>query len=342
MKARPSAGACPSALMPPSDALKRRENMMRACLLAALLVLATQSVLAASIGYFELPEGAFPHDVAPASDGLVWYTDQREGLLGRLEVISKKVERIPLGPGSAPHGVIVGPDGGAWVTDGGQNAIVRVDAATRAVKVFPLPAQFSGANLNTPTFDGRGKLWFTGQSGVYGRLDPQSGTIEAWRAPKGAGPYGITTTPSGEVWFASLAGDYIGRIDSATGHVRVIDPPRPGVGPRRIWSDSKGGLWVSFWLTGELGRYDPARQSWRSWRLPTSTAGCYAVYVDETDHVWATDWQANAIVRFDPGTERFESFPSDREGANVRQLLGRPGEVWGGQSGLGRLVVVRY
>ena len=69
--------------------------------------------------------------------------------------------------------------------------------------------------------------------------------------------------------------------------------------------------------------------------------GCYAVYVDDKDKVWLTDFVANAIVRFDPATEKFESFPSDKRGASVRQMLGRPGEVWGAESGTDRLVVVR-
>lgn len=58
--------------------------------------------------------------------------------------------------------------------------------------------------------------------------------------------------------------------------------------------------------------------------------------------MWLTDWTANAIVRFDPASERFESFPSDRPGANVRQMLGRAGEAWGAESGTDRLVVVPY
>lgn len=99
-------------------------------------------------------------------------------------------------------------------------------------------------------------LWFTGQTGVYGRVDPASGKVDAWAAPKGRGPYGITTTPSGEVWYASLAGDYIARIDTETGAATVVDPPKPGSGPRRIWSDSKGLLWVSLWGAGGIGRYD--------------------------------------------------------------------------------------
>ena len=54
-----------------------------------------------------------------------------------------------------------------------------------------------------------------------------------------------------------------------------------------------------------------------------------------------SDWGANAMVRFDPETETFEVFPSDRRRANVRQILGRPGEVWAPESGADRLVVYR-
>jgi virginiamycin B lyase len=45
-------------------------------------------------------------------------------------------------------------------------------------------------------------------------------------------------------------------------------------------------------------------------------------------------------VRFDPSTEKFNVFASDKAGANVRQLDGRPGEVWGAESGNDRLVVI--
>jgi virginiamycin B lyase len=75
--------------------------------------------------------------------------------------------------------------------------------------------------------------------------------------------------------------------------------------------------------------------------LPKSGSGAYAVYVDDKDRVWLTDFIANAIVRFDPKGETFESFPSNKRGASVRQLLGRPGELWGAESGTDRLVVVR-
>jgi virginiamycin B lyase len=55
-----------------------------------------------------------------------------------------------------------------------------------------------------------------------------------------------------------------------------------------------------------------------------------------------TDFIANAILRFDPATETFDSFPSNKRGAAVRQMLGRAGEAWGAESGTDRLVVLRY
>jgi virginiamycin B lyase len=307
----------------------------------AMLALAVDPVRAAQVSYYAVPSGAHPHDVAPAPDGTVWYTAQAQGALGILDPRTGRTRQVSLGPESAPHGVIVGPDRAAWITDGGQNAIVRFDPATRAVKVFALPRDFADANLNTATFDRKGILWFTGQNGVYGRVDPATGKVDAWKAPKGVGPYGITTTPSGEVWYASLAGDHIAKIDTVSGDALMIQPPKPNVGPRRIWSDSKGMLWVSFWRTGEVARFDPAAKAWKVWSLPASREGCYAVYVDDRDRVWVSDWPGNALVRFDPAREKFESFPSNRARANVRQILGRKGEVWAAESGTDRLVVVR-
>ena len=301
----------------------------------------TGSTTALSVREYPVPAGSRPHDVAPARDGGVWYTAQGSGELGWLDPKTGKTRHIALGDGSAPHGVIVGPDGAPWITDGGLNAIVRVDPKTRRVRRFPLPASSGYANLNTAAFDRRGVLWFTGQSGIYGRLDPRVGKVRVFRAPRGAGPYGITTTPSGAVYFASLAGSYLGRVDAARFTVRVLQPPTRDQGARRAWSDSNGRIWVSEWNAGKVAVYAPTTGRWREWRLPGATPMPYAVYVDETDAVWLSDFGANALVRFDPKTEKFTSIRLPSSPANVRQILGREGEVWGAESGVDKLVVVR-
>ena len=211
-----------------------------------------------SIREYRVPAGSHPHDVAPAPDGSVWYTAQNAGALGRLDPATGSTRHISLGPGSSPHGVIVGPDGAPWVTDSGRNAIIRVDPSTEKISVHPLPKERGGANLNTAAFDGRGILWFTGQNGVYGRLDPRTGRIDVFDAPGGRGPYGIAAAPDGSIYYASLAGNHVARIDTATGAATVIDPPTSRQGARRVWSDSKGRIWVSEWKAGKVGAYIPA------------------------------------------------------------------------------------
>ena len=48
------------------------------------------------------------------------------------------------------------------------------------------------------------------------------------------------------------------------------------------------------------------------------------------------------MVRFDPETETFQTFPNREPNANVRQILGRRGEVWAPESGTERIVVYRF
>jgi virginiamycin B lyase len=237
--------------------------------------------------------------------------------------------------------VIVGPDGAPWITDSGLNAIVRVDPRTKAVRVFRLPASSGYANLNTAAFDRDGVLWFTGQSGIYGSLRPRTGALQVFRAPRGAGPYGITAARDGFVYYASLAGSYLGRIDRKTGKAVVLEPPTREQGARRAWADSRGRVWVSEWNAGKVAMYDPTARRWREWRLPGATPQPYSVYVDDRDIVWLTDFGSNAIVRFDSGTQRFRSIRLPSAAAAVRQQLGRRCELWGAESAVDKLVVVR-
>lgn len=289
---------------------------------------------------FPVPAGSRPHDVAPAPDGGVWYTAQGAGALGYLDPGSGETRHIPLGEGSAPHGVIVGPDGLAWVTDSGLNAIVSVNPATDEVTTYPLPADAPDANLNTAAFDRDGQLWFTGQNGIYGVIDVSTGKVEVFAAPRGRGPYGIAATPDGQIYYASLAGSYVGAV-SPDGTVVALDPPTAGQGARRVWSDSTGAIWVSEWNSGQLSRYIPETAEWAVWPLPGENPSAYAVYVDEFDQVWVSDFDGNAIHRFDATTETFDTFALPAEPSDVRQILGRAGEIWGAESANDSLVVIR-
>jgi virginiamycin B lyase len=334
-------------MRPPADAeeltmaaFSRRETIAA---IGALMLprLGTAAPAAMQSWPLATPQPTGIHDVAPAPDGGVWFTAQRSGHLGWFDPASGKTELIALGGGSAPHGVIQGPDRAAWITDGGQNAIVRVAWPDRELRRYPLPEGTPYTNLNTAAFDAAGDLWFTGQSGYVGKVAPKTGEVVVRRAPRGSGPYGICATPAGQLWWCSLAGSFIARIDRASGESTVVEPPTRNQGARRVWSDSRGRIWVSEWLSGNLSMHDPASGTWRVHRLPGERPRPYAVYVDERDQVWVSDWGGNAMFRFDPPSERFERFAFPREGAGVRQVLGRAGEVWLPESGTEHITVIR-
>src|SRR4026208_815507 len=151
------------------------------------LLIASLAHAQVTVQEYTVPRGHGIHDVwADASaNGPVWFSAQGGGHLGMLDPKSGKVELVALGRGSSPHGVILDRDGSAWLTDGGQNAIVRVDPKTRAVNIWRRPADSGYTNLTPAIFDGKGVHWFTGQSGIYGRLDPKSGEMKVFDAPKG-------------------------------------------------------------------------------------------------------------------------------------------------------------
>ena len=150
-----------------------------------------------------------------------------------------------------------------------------------------------------------------------------------------------TATPSGVVYYASLAGSYLGRVDPTRSTVRVLQPPTRNQGARRAWSDSKGRIWVSEWNTGNLSRYTPDTDAWDTWPLPGENPETYAVFVDESDIVWASDFGSNSMVRFDSITEQFDTYALPHDPGNVRQILGRSGEVWFPESAADNLIAIR-
>jgi len=116
-------------------------------------------------------------------------------------------------------------------------------------------------------------------------------------------------------------------------HAEDIDNPLPaeperqeypvpaGSRPHDVVPAPDGTVWDTAQRLGELGRLDPA--------------------TGETHHIPLSDFGANALVRFDPEQEPFQTFPRPSPGANIRQILGRTGEVWGAESGADKLIVIR-
>jgi hypothetical protein len=75
------------------------------------------------------------HTAGP--DGALWFTNQRNNTVGRIDPATGAVANYA-GPGiSEPYGITTGPDGALWFTNQGNSTIGRIDPATGAVTSFP-------------------------------------------------------------------------------------------------------------------------------------------------------------------------------------------------------------
>ena len=128
---------------------------------------------------------------------------------------------------------------------------------------------------------------------------------------------------------------------TTTGAATVVEPPTAGQGARRVWSDSRGRIWVSEWDAGQVGVHDPATGDWQEWRLPGERPAGLRRLRRRARHRLADRLRrrtrsSGSIRR--PRRSMPIELPSPD--AAVRQLLGRPGEVWGAESAVDKLVLV--
>ena len=293
------------------------------------------------VTYFPVTPSAHPHDVAPAPTAAVYYTAQMKGYLGRLDPGTGKDENIPIGAGSAPHGVIVGPDGAAWITDGGLNANARFDPKTRKFDYFPLPPQVPvGESQHRGVRQGRRLLVHRPERRARLRQseDRQARELEV-AAPRQLRHHGDVEQRR----LVRRAGRRSSRQDRQDDRQRqhrraAQEGRRPA--PRLVGFQGRA---VGQLLALRRGRplrpggedlEDVAASGQSRQRLlcgPRRRAG------QGLAHRFPD--QCHRPLR--SGNGKFESFPSDQRGAQVRQMLGRSGEVWGAESGNDRLVRIK-
>jgi len=234
----------------------------------AVIALGINQAPAGPVAYYEVPRGAHPHDVAPRRTARSGTPRKVRARSASFDPKTGKVKQISLGQVRRRMVSSSAPIARPGSPKAGRTPIARFDPASKVVKCFPLPKEFPDANLNTATFDRKGILWFTGQNGVYGRVDPATAGRGLERRRRAPAAYGITTTlKRARSGYASLAGDPSRQDRHRGGDVAVVPPPPQGRRPGAASVGTPRGCcgW-SFWNSGRsrplrshqqgLGKYE--------------------------------------------------------------------------------------
>ena len=246
---------------------------------------------------------------------------------------------IPWKDPVGPHSLHRDPDGSLWITPFVVSAVSHLDVNTGTFRMYPLKTKagkpsgihdLSNGPNHAVLTDKSGKIWFSDiVNDAVGYLDPKSGAIEFYPAPKVKGRegngalYGFVMSPDREhVWFSELN---IGRIGSFNVKTRkfedsVLLPMNSG--PRRIAISDDGILYAALYGSGQLYAYDTKKhQPVGIYDLPDRASAPYATTWDPVRKVvWIPTSNADVIYKFNPADHSTTALPMPRTGAFLRMV----------------------
>ncbi len=302
--------------------------------------------LKVTIREWDVPtKGAHPHDPAVGADGALWFTEQMQNKIGRVDPVNGEFKEFPLKvKDSGPHGLVADHEGNIWFTGNFAHYIGKLEPKTGAVMEYKMPDE-KAEDPHTAGFDADCILWFTVQAGNFvGRLDPKSGKVELRAVPTAdSHPYGIQVNSQGVPFFCEFFTNKMASIDPKTMAIREYLLPE-GVRPRRIAIDVEDRVYFTDYEGGHLGRLDPKSGQVKLWDSPGGAkANPYGIVVTPDGMVWYSESgvKPNTLVRFDPKSEVFAKTNIPSGGGTVRNMAATAdGRIYIACSGVNKVGVV--
>jgi virginiamycin B lyase len=237
---------------------------------------------------YELDPGTNPHSCIVDAQGMVWYSGNRNGTIGKLDPKTGGLTRYPIPDSTVrdPHTMIFDKQGNIWFTAQQSNAIGHLDVKTGKFRIVkpPLP-------------EGR----------------------------RSTNPYGIVLDSKGHPWVNLFATNMIATVDPKTFELTTYPLAHEGTRNRRIAITSDDKVFYVDYARGYVGKLDPVTKKVTEWMLPGGAKSLpYGMTSDDRDRIWIaeTGSQPNRLVGFDPKTEEFFSvtdIPGERN--TVRYMI---------------------
>ncbi len=265
--------------------------------------------------YTPLSDGRI-HEPALAPDGAVWYTDQPNGCLGRLDPRTGELRVFaPKTRGANLHGLAVDSVGTVWYATGNAARLARLNPATGVHDDFALPTEVRDVHT---VLVHAGRVWFTSPgSNLFGSLDVTTGVANTL---PGSRPYGLAAAPDGAIWVALSGTDSVAQV-SADGTRRDWPLADPASRPRRIVSDPAGRIWYNDRDRSMIGVLDPLTDEVHEYATVNTRAFPTSIAVGPEARVWYYEVRTGLLVRFDAGSGSYESIVFDMADGGVNHMV---------------------
>ncbi|HMJ49620.1 MAG TPA: hypothetical protein VK440_03500 [Burkholderiales bacterium] len=236
---------------------------------------------------WDLPPGAHPHGLLVDKAGMVWYTGNGNGTIGKLDPVSGKVTEFKAPSAGDPHTLVIDDNGIIWFTEQSGNHIGRLDTRSGTISEFKASGNPYGIAL-----DKAGNVWFCEISGnKLGKLNPQTGAIKEIPLEPGSHPRRMARAPDGSLWVTLYGMGKLIRVDTVSDKVlkEYRLPAGEAGGPYAVTVDGAGMVWVDEINTDSVVRLDPQSGAMRVITLPSKNVGIRKMIVDAQGKLWYMD-----------------------------------------------------
>jgi virginiamycin B lyase len=214
----------------------------------------------ADSGWRSWDVGMYPHSLAVAPDGKVWFNGhftREPELIGFVDpardtVVTYEVPGHPTlakGPGGPiPYEIRAAPDGRIWLGELQGNRLVSFTPETGKFETYTMPTQHSGPRRFD--VDAKGVLWIPAYAAnLLVRLDPVTGKFKEIPLPlKDAAPYVTRVDPrDAAIWIGTAAADALLRYEPRSERFETFPLPSRGALVRHLAVDPKSGaVWLAY------------------------------------------------------------------------------------------------
>ena len=253
----------------------------------------------AIITEYDLPRRTIqPHDVVLDREGVAWYSDFGDQMIGKFDPKTLKHTeiKIPLAVAGRPTGSLdleLVKDGTFLVGMMNQGAIGNYDPKTGKWKIWEMPPEFNKDNIQlnqvTINYHVDGKVWTNtndGTGNIY-RLDVNTGKYEQYQPLKmlPGGPaanaiYQVSPDSKNNAWLGEFRNNYIGRIDAKTGDVAFYPVPTEKSRNRRGRMDENDNFWFAEYRGNKLGMFDTKTLAIKEWPMTSPWSAPYDLVTD--------------------------------------------------------------